>query len=329
MIRPDSKTWPLLLLLAWACGADRPPIPADDVASARTLLMEQREAVLADQSGDVAERVRRMVALGLWAEADSLIATGPESPALLAAAAELRIRQHRYHEAESLVERALAAEPRNRDARLLRARLKLQSWELPAARAIADSLVNEGRNAGAALLLGRIALYEKRFDDALAWAERVRRWDRRAAGSYVLEADIAFWNQDPATAEELLARALVVDPLDADARFWYGYAIWRRVDATRLDDMAAQWELALELDPLHLLTHWHWGNGHTNLTYADYASPSDSVVRERLREADRRIARNDVAGAIELTRAVEREYPESVLPAMLRGSAFYMAYDVP
>src|SRR5690606_18651802 len=33
--------------------------------------------------------------------------------------------------------------------------------------------------------------------------------------------------------------------------------------------------------------------------------------------------------AIELTRAVEREYPESVLPAMLRGSAFYMAYDVP
>src|SRR5690606_27640154 len=188
---------------------------------------------------------------------------------------------------------------------------------------------DEGRNAGAALLLGRIALYEKRFDDALGWAERARQWDRRSAGSYVLEADIAFWNQDPATAEDLLARALAVDPLDADARFWYGYAIWRRVDATRLDDMAAQWELALELDPLHLLTHWHWGNGHTNLTYADYASPSDSIVRERLREADRRIARNDVAGAIELTRAVEREYPESVLPALLRGSAFYMAYDVP
>ena len=49
MIRPYSKTWPLLLLLAWACGADRPPIPADDVAAARTLLTEEREAVLADE----------------------------------------------------------------------------------------------------------------------------------------------------------------------------------------------------------------------------------------------------------------------------------------
>ena len=329
MIRPDSKTWPLLLLLAWACGADRPPIPADDIASARTLLTAEREAVRADQGADAATRVRRMVELGMWGAADSLIAASAETPALLAAAAELRFRQHRYDEAESLIERALAAEPKNRDARLLRARLKLQAWELAPATAIADSLVGEGKNADAALLLGRIALLEQRFDDARAWAERARKWDRRAAGSFVLEADLAFWNQDPAAAEELLARALALDPLDADARFWYGYAIWRRVDATRLDDMAAQWDLALELDPLHLLTHWHWGNGHTNLTYADYASPNDSIVRERLREADRRIARDDVAGAIEHTRAVESEYPNSVLPAMLRGSAFYMAYDMP
>ncbi|HEX7117539.1 MAG TPA: tetratricopeptide repeat protein [Longimicrobiales bacterium] len=329
MVRPYSKTWPFLLLISWACGADRPPIPADDVASARTVLEDERESVLADRGMDAAERVARMVELGLWAAADSVITAAPETPELLLAAAELRYRQHRYDAAEALVGRVLAVEPDDRRARLLRARLKVQSWELETAAAIADSLVDERRDAGAALLLGRIALLEKRFDDALAWAERARDWDRRSAGAYVLEADIHFWNQDLAAAEAALVRALALDPFDADARFWYGYAIWRQVDATRLDDMAAQWELALEIDPLHLLTHWHWGNGHTNLTYADYASPNDSIVREALREADRLIARDDVAAAIELTRAVEREYPQSVLPTLTRGSAFYMAYELP
>ncbi|HEX6940463.1 MAG TPA: tetratricopeptide repeat protein [Longimicrobiales bacterium] len=329
MARPYSNTWPLLLLITWACGADRPPIPPDDIVSARMVLAEEREAVLAGRDMDPAERVERMVELGLWAAADSVIAAAEESAELLTAAAELRFRQHRYEEAESLVERALALEPEDRRARLLRARLKLQAWDLEAAAAIADSLIDERDDAGAALLRGRIALFEKRFDEALEWAERARAWGRRDAGGYVLEADVHFWKQDLAAAEAALVRALAVDPLDADARFWYGYAIWRKVDAGRLDDMAAQWELALETNPLHLLTHWHWGNGHTHLTYADYASPNDSIVRARLREADRLIARDQVAAAIELTRAVEREFAESVLPTMTRGSAFYMAYDLP
>ena len=46
--------------------------------------------------------------------------------------------------------------------------------------------------------------------------------------------------------------------------------------------MAAQWNLALAVDPLHYFTHWHFGNGHTDQTYADYAHPTDSLVRERM-----------------------------------------------
>ncbi len=328
MIRPISNLWPLLLLIVWACGADRPPIPADDVESARVVLEDERAAVLAADDLDPSERVLRMVELGLWPEADSVIAASEESAPLLAAAAELRFRQHRYDEAEALVERALAAESGNRAAQLLQARLLLQAWDLEAASSLAASLA-DARDPEAGVLLGRIRLLEKKYDEALEWAERVRSWDRKNADAYVLEADVHFWNEDPAAAEEPLRRALELEPFNAEARFGYGYAIWRRVDASQLDDMAAQWELALEADPLHLPTHWHWGNGHTNLTYADYASPTDSIVRERLREADRLIARDDVAGAVALTHAVEREYPESVLPALTRGSAFYMAYGTP
>src|SRR5699024_10298083 len=104
--------------------------------------------------------------------------------------------------------------------------------------------------------------------------------------------------------------------------------IWRRVDATQLDDMAAQWNLALEVDPLHYMTNWHFGNGHTNLTYADYAQPSDSAVNARLDKADSLVAANKVDDAIAMTQEIEVDYPESVLPMMMRGSVFYMHYSM-
>src|SRR5690606_10914537 len=178
-------------------------------------------------------------------------------------------------------------------------------------------------------LLGRVRLLEKDYSAALAWARRVQRSAPTHAGGYLLEADTHFWNQDPAAAEAPLVRALELNPFDADARFAYGYAIWRRVDASQLDDMAAQWELAIAVDPLHYVTHWHWGNGHTDRTYADYAQPSDSTVRAKLMDADRAISEGRIADAISRTRAVEREHPESVLPEMMRGSAWYMAADLP
>lgn len=134
--------------------------------------------------------------------------------------------------------------------------------------------------------------------------------------------------QNPDQAEAPLQKALSIDPFYADARFSYGYAIWRRVDATQLDDMAAQWNLALEINPLHYLTHWHFGNGHTNLTYADYAHPADSTARSLLDKSEKLIVQDQIEEAIEVTRSVGEKYPESVLPAMTRGSIFYMSYDM-
>ncbi|HET7275191.1 MAG TPA: tetratricopeptide repeat protein, partial [Longimicrobiaceae bacterium] len=209
------------------------------------------------------------------------------------------------------------------------ARLDIREWSLDKAAAIARSILSKDpRDEEAALMLGRIRLLDKDYDEALEWAERVQEWNPRNAGAYLLEADTRFWAQDPAGAEAPLVRALALDPFNADARFSYGYAIWRRVDATQLDDMAAQWNLALAVDPLHYITHWHWGNGHTNLTYADYAEPTDSVVRALLAPADSLISLNQIPQAIDIIRDVQSEYPGSVLPAMMRGSAYYMAYDM-
>jgi predicted Zn-dependent protease len=322
-----------VVLLASCAPAGAPPRPApaalvDDVAAAERVLEAERERLARGPvSGD---RLQQMVRLGIWDEVESrLERTRRRDAAILLAEAELRIRQHRYVHAGELVDAVLRAEPANRAARLLRARLQVQAWLLPQAEATLASLLQaRPRDEEATLLLGRIRLLQRRYPEALELAARVQGWNPGSAGAHLLEADTRFWDEDLAGAEPALVRALAADPFDPDARFAYGYAIWRRVDATQLDAMAAQWRLALALDPLHYVTHWHWGNGHTNLTYADYALPSDTLVRERLAHADRLISAGDIAGALGHASAVEREFPESVLPAMLRGSAFYMAYDM-
>ena len=323
----------LLLCLALAACAHPAPGPSpaprvDDVAAARQALARERAALRGPGPASAA-RAARMVRLGLWTDAERLVGPAPTDPGLRLELARLRFLQHRYPEADSLVAALLRRDPADPGARLLRARLQLQAWELPAATATLQALLRERRrDAGAALLLGRIRLLEKRYDEAADWAERVRGWDRRNAGAYLLEADVRFWQDDAAGAEAPLRRALALDPFDADARFAYGYALWRRVDATRLGDMADEWDLALELDPLHFATHWHFGNGHTDRTYADYVQPEDSVVRARLAPADSLISAGQIPAALALAREVGREFPQSLLPAMLRGSAFYMAWGM-
>ncbi|MEZ4848976.1 MAG: tetratricopeptide repeat protein [Bacteroidia bacterium] len=188
-------------------------------------------------------------------------------------------------------------------------------------------LKDDPKDEAVVLLLGKVQVLKKNYEKALAMAQQVQIWNPKNAGGFYLEADVHFWNQEPQKAEKYLQEALRLDPLNADARFNYGYAIWRRVDATQLPDMAAQWELALELNPLHYLTHWHWGNGHTHLTYADYVDPDEKEILAELETAEKYISHNEITDAISLIRKVQDQYPESVIPDLMLGSVFYMAYD--
>ncbi len=232
-------------------------------------------------------------------------------------------QQHRYKEAEKLVDQGVRATPGDPDWLELRTRLLIQAWRLDDAMRITPMLRDSARWAG------RIKLLKKDYAGALASAQAAQTANPRNAEAYLLEADVHFWNQQPERADAPLRRALELDPLNADARFAYGYAIWRRVDAKQLPQMAAQWNLALAIDPLHYITHWHFGNGHTHLTYADYAQPTDTTVRRLLRGVDSLVAARQIDVALQRTRDLRREYPQSLLPDLARGSVFYMADAIP
>lgn len=275
------------------------------------------------------KQIDQMLKLGVWDKALQLINTGGSASPYKLLKADYLILHNEYFDAEKLVNGVLKTEPNNIKALQLKATLQIQAWKLPEAIITCKKILKTNPTSEATeLIMGRAMLLQKRYPESLAIAKKIEKQNPASAGAYQLEADVYFWDQHPEQAEAPLKKSLAIDPYNADARFSYGYAIWRRVDATQLNAMAAQWEVALTVNPLHFATNWHWGNGHTNLTYADYAQKDDDEVRSALEKADALFSSNKINEAIDYTRTVQQKYPTSVLPLMYRGSFYYSAFDM-
>lgn len=210
------------------------------------------------------------------------------------------------------------------------ATLEIEAWQLEEAENRLNAVLEKNdSDLEAKIILGRCLVLQKKYDEALSLAKKMVTEQPDNAAGYFLESDVYFWDQNPEEAEKFVKKGLQLDPLNADARFSYGYAIWRRIDATQLDDMVAQWEIALALNPLHFKSHWHLGNGHTNLTFSDYADPKEDEIREKLAKADSLFTEGEFDKAIEVTQEVGKAYPESVLPQMHEASLLYSDFDAP
>lgn len=317
------------LVLLNSCTSDSSREIDEIESSMAQLEVLRSEAIEAIQNEISSDRIETLIELGLWAEANQALGElNPSSLARSLGAAQLLFKQHRYEQSKSLIGQVLEDEPSNIKAQLLDIQLDIQAWDLDSAIRKANDILEQSRSAEAAVLLGKVALLKRDYPTALEWASKAQSWDSEFSDGYALEAEILFWDQKPTEAELILKKALQKDPFNPDARFSYGYAIWRRVDATQLPLMAQNWELVLELNPLHYLTHWHFGNGHTHLSYVDYVHPTDQEVRDKLATAEELVMEGEIDRAIEFTRQIESEFPESVLPVMARGSYYYMHYDL-
>lgn len=208
------------------------------------------------------------------------------------------------------------------------ATLAIEAWDLEKAENITKEILQKNtKDIETEIILGRTWILQKKYEEALALAEaRIKESPENATG-YFMKADVFFWSQEPEKAEKALKQGLEINPLHADARFFYGYAIWRRIDATQLDAMMAQWELALELNPLHFQTHWHIGNGHTNLTFADYADSKEEEIRSKLAKADALFTNGNKSQALAEVKNIASAYPTSVLPDMHYASLLYSDFD--
>jgi tetratricopeptide (TPR) repeat protein len=329
------KKLPALLIcisLIQSLSVNAQTIDPDSAAFALTKLKQQQTILLNAPPATGAAGVKQIDLLlrwGVWDKALQLINAGPLTADIRLLKADYLILHNDYPAAEKEVSMVLKTTPNNIKALQLKATLQIQAWRLPQAIITCKSILKATPASEATeLIMGRALLLQKKYPEALAIAKKIEKQNSVNAAAYQLEADVYFWDQHPEQAEAPLKKSLAIDPYNADARFSYGYAIWRRVDATQLNAMAAQWEVALAINPLHFATHWHWGNGHTNLTYADYAQKDDDEVRKALEKADALFSANKIDGAIAYTRTIQQQYPTSVLPLMHRGSLYYSAFDM-
>ena len=294
-----------------------------------TIVKKSLTESLGKESKNRGQIIQNMLDLGMWQEASKAMSglrTGSTEKELLIA--EYLILNNEFKKAELIVNKILVKHRQEEKAILLKSVLEMHAWRLPESASILEKALKSQRSEKLQLMLGRIRLLEKKYPEALAIAKNVLKTNINSAGAYLLEADAYFWDQQPELALAPLRKSLEIDPFNADARFSYGYAIWRKIDARLLNQMAEQWDLALTINPLHYQTHWHWGNGHTNLTYADYAEKDDDLIRIELEKIDDLIRKRQIPQAIELITKLEKQYPASVLPKLHKASIYYIAYDI-
>ena len=295
-----------------------------DLGSAHLLLKTARTQVLALKRTD--EKIDKLLDLGLWTEAEALLSEERPSHEKSLLQAKYLILQSRFTEAELLVDEVLTHSHSNQTALLLKTQLLIQKWKLPDAEIMAADLVKRNdKNIQAAEALGTIYLLEKNYVKATALANLLQTTFPLQAQGFLLEVKVLFSTKLGEGAEPILKRAILLDPLDVDCRYFYGYLLWRKGQKALLGDMQAQWNFALEINPLYYLIHWHLGNGYTNARFSDYAAINDPVILGALKPFDPFISGGKIIAAIALCSSVKTSYPGNALPYIYAGSAWYLA----
>ncbi len=283
-------------------------------------------------NAEQAELLGDMLDVGLWEEVWAYLngENTLDNVARHALRAQYWWLNNEFSKAEQELSVLKGEELQRPEAVVQRAQLLVEAWRLEEAEQLCKEMlrVYPGHEK-ISTVLGRSLLLQKKYEEALALAKAMQQANPSSYNAYLLEGDVYFWDQRPELAEPAILKCLTLNPLEANARFSYGYAIWRRFDATLLNDMAGQWEVALAINPLHFQTHWHWGNGHTNLTFADYVDEQEDEIREQLVKADDLVRQNAVDDALQVTVDVAKKYQQSVLPQMHQASIYYSDFDHP
>jgi len=305
----------------------------DDLPQIKTNLekeITQQRKSLDDRKSDPAKVMNRLLDLGDWTYVNTKLPTIKNLSRVdkIDVQAKYNWLNNEFKAVDELLSELDKKESSHLKIQKWKAILLIEAWQLEEAEELMKAILPQTSNDhDYSMVLGRALMLQKKYPEALQLAnDLIKHFPDQAAG-YFLKADVFFWDQKPKEAEEVLVKGLKLDPFHADARFYYGYAIWRRIDATQLDAMVGQWEIALKLNPLHFQSHWHLGNGHTNLTYADYLDTQEKEIRKDLSQADSLFTANKINDSYQVIDQITAKFPNSVLPAMHKASLLYSDFD--
>ena len=226
--RPTDGTKILLGLPASWLPRSAASLEAGNAESATR--QAEQYAQLARRSGDARYFGRAQALVAPW------IDKSDPSPRLLVVAADLAQQRHEFTRSRQLLDRSLAAEPRNAGARLMRANLGLLAGDFDAARADCLTVMQSDAVPGticlASALTGPGSLERARgllesLDRPAHASAAISHWQ------LMTQADLALRAGDDVAAGQYFERALAVDPAHEETRVQLAATLIARGDAAR------------------------------------------------------------------------------------------------
>ena len=282
----------------------------------------------------------------------------PASRDLRCRMAALRMQAGRYEEADSILERLLADDPDHLDALITQAILLRRQYSFgDATRTLSRAAELAPASPEVRLLEGRHALDRMDLAAADTIYRELLRSNPGSAPARLGLAEITFWTDQHADAQELLDQALDIDPTLAPAhllaarihREAQATAEWKAAvrSAVEVDSLSADGhatlatllrsdgaldeayrhaQIAIELDPFNHSAHSYLGNGGSLFGYDSVpADPSefDGRVGELLTLGDTHLLARRYREAMGPFRDVLAEEPSNVVAMMGIGTAYY------
>ena len=304
--------------------------PVRTVAQLDSTVITTRDQ-LEEQSGSRDLRCR-MAALrmqaGRYEEADSilerLLADDPNHLDALLTRAILLRRQYRFADSEGTLSRAAELAPESQEVRLLEGRHALDRMDLAAADTIYGELLQgDPGSAPARLGLAEIAFWTDQHADAQELLDQALSLDPYLASAHLLAARTHREAQATTEWKASVHSAVKVDSLSADAHA--ALATLLRSDGA-LEDAYRYAQIAIEFDPFNHSAHSYLGNGGSLFSYDSVpVDPSefDGRVGELLTLGDMHLLTRRYREAMEPFRDVLATDPSNVVALMGIGTAYY------
>ena len=274
----------------------------------------------------------RMAALsmraGRYEEADSilekLLADDPDQVDALLTQASLRRRQHRFGDAERTLSRVAKLVPASPEVHLLEGRQALDRMDLATADTIYRELLETDLGSAPARLgLAEIAFWTDRHADAQELLDDALSLDPYLAPAHLLAARIHREAQVTAEWRASVLKAVEVDSLSADAHATLA-SVFRSDGA--LEDAYRHAQRAIDLDPLSQSAHSYLGNGGSLFGYDSVpADPGEfeGPVGELLTLGDDHLLARRYREALGPFREALAADPGNVVALMGIGTAHY------